>query len=80
MQLLGQRAFTRADGTHQVKHLAALFAFQRCGVEIADNLRNGFFDAEEFFSEKIVKFYRFVFIKPLDMRDRGFRECRGCQF
>ena len=57
MKLFDQRTFARAHWSHQIKHLAALFAFQRCGVKIAHDLRNGFFDAKELIGKKIVKFY-----------------------
>jgi hypothetical protein len=41
-----------ADGIHQVKNLAALFAVKRSGMEIADQLRDGEFDAEEFIGKE----------------------------
>ena len=68
LELLDQRALAGADRSHQVEHLAALFALQRCGVEIADDLRDGLLDAEELVGEKIVKLYGFIFIKPLGVR------------
>ena len=68
MQLFDQRAFAGADRAHQIEHLPAFFALERRGVKVADDLRDGLFDAEEFVGEEIVDLYGFVFIEPLDMR------------
>ena len=68
MEFFDQRAFARADRTHQIEHLAALFALERGGVKVSDDLRNGFFDAEEFVGEKIIELYGFVFVESFDVR------------
>ena len=67
MQFFDQRAFSRAHRPHQVENLPAFFAFQRGGVKIANDLRDGFFDAEELVGEEIVDFDGFVFVEPLDV-------------
>ena len=37
-------------------------------MKVAHDLRHGFLDAEELISEKIVEFYRFVFVESFDVR------------
>jgi hypothetical protein len=51
-------------------------------VKIADNLRNGLFNAEELVGEEVINFYRFVFVNAfgvwivvyVDISDAGFYE------
>src|SRR5260370_22522086 len=61
---LDQRAFAGADRTHQVEDLAALFALERSGMEVTDNLRDAALDAEEFFGGKIKNLERLILLAP----------------
>src|SRR5271156_3244780 len=63
LQALDQRTFARSDWSHQIQHLTALLAFERGRVKITDQLRNGFFDAEELVGKEIVNLDRFVFVQ-----------------
>ena len=52
VKLFDQGAFAGADRSHQVEDLAAFLAFERGGMEVAHDLRNGFLDAEELVAKK----------------------------
>lgn len=51
--LLPSRALAGANRIHQVENPAALFAIERCGMEIANELRAGAFDVEEFICKEL---------------------------
>ena len=80
LEPLDQRAFARADRPHQVEDLTAFFAFQRRRVEIAHDLRDRFFNAEEFVGKEIVDFDGFVFVQPLDVGIAAFVDVSDAGF
>ena len=71
LDALDQRALAGTDRAHQVEHLAALFALERSRMEVADDLRDGALDAEEFFGEKVEDLQRLVLVQPLGARIVG---------
>ena len=77
---LDQRALARADRAHQVEDLAALFALERRRMEVADDLRDGAFDAEELLREEIEHLERLVLEQPLGARIVGLvQRCRPAE-
>ncbi len=76
---LDQRALAGADRTHQVEDLAALFALERSGMEVTDNLRDGALDAEEFFGEKIKDLERLILVEPFGARIVGIMQWMQAQ-
>src|SRR5271156_6736936 len=68
---LDQRTLARTYRAHQVEDLAALFALERRGMEVADDLRDGALDPEEFLREEIENLQRLILIQPLGPRIVG---------
>src|SRR5208283_2170580 len=64
----------RADRAHQVEDLAALFALERRRVKVADDLRDGALDAEEFVGEEIEDLERLILEQALGARIVGVGE------
>src|SRR5271155_1444864 len=74
LDALDQRTLARADGAHQVEDLAALFALERRRVKVADDLRDGALDAEEFVGEEIEDLERLILEQALGARIVGVGE------
>ncbi len=68
---LDQRTLARTHRAHQVQNLAALFALERRGMEIADDLRDGALDPEKFLGEEIEHLQRLILVQPLGARIVG---------
>src|SRR5260370_37776328 len=61
---LDQRTLARAYRAHQVENLPALFALERRRMEVADDLRDGALDPEEFLRAEIEHLERLVHCQP----------------
>src|SRR5208337_2429528 len=68
---LDQRTLARTYRAHQVQDLPALFALERRGMEVADDLRDRALDPEEFLGEEIEHLQRLVLVQPLGARIVG---------
>src|SRR6185312_11006462 len=80
MKLFHQRALAGSHRTHEIEDLTALLAFERGGVQIANNLRNSFLDTEKLVGKEIVELYGFVLIEPLNVRIMIFVDVTRADF
>src|SRR5208282_492842 len=71
---LDQRTLARTYRAHQVQNLPALFALQRRGMEVADDLRDRALDPEKFLREEIENLQRLILVQPLGARIVGIMQ------